>query len=480
VRVTLTRPALLLQEIVDCTGGTVRSPGSGGARGVSTDSRSLRDGALFVALRGERFDGHDHLADAFRRGAWGALVAADAIERSDLQSQAAAFPDRAVIAVSDTERALGDLARCRRRALDLRVVGITGSNGKSTTKEMTSAIAAQRWSVHKNKGNLNNLIGLPLTVLELDERHEVAVLEMGMNRKGEIRRLADIASPDVGVVTNVGPVHLEHLGTLDDVIAAKAELLEELGPAATAVINSDDPATAVLRASLRGPAVTFGLGPGADFRADRVRFEQADTSFTILSPAGAVEVTIPFLGAHNVSNALAAAAAAAVLGIGPEEIREGLRKVQPLDMRFTELRFRGGIRVINDAYNANPVSMRAALDSLGLIEEGPRRAAVLGDMLELGEHAGEAHRALGEEAGRAGLDLIVAVGEFATSVAQGARESGFDGRCIEVAADSGEAAEILRGWLRPGDLVLLKGSRGVGLERTVQLLRSDGTLEEEK
>jgi UDP-N-acetylmuramoyl-tripeptide--D-alanyl-D-alanine ligase len=334
--------------------------------------------------------------------------------------------------------------------------------------------------VHKNKGNLNNLIGLPLTVLELDGRHEVAVLEMGMNRKGEIRRLADIASPDVGVVTNVGPVHLEHLGTLDDVIAAKAELLEGLGTAGTAVINSDDPPTAVLRSSLRCPAVTFGLGSGADFRADRVRFGQAATSFTLLSPAGAVEVTIPFLGAHNVSNALAAAAAAAVLGIGPEEIREGLRKVQPLDMRFTELRFRGGIRVINDAYNANPVSMRAALDSLNLIEEGPRRAAVLGDMLELGEHAGEAHRALGVEAGRAGLDLIVAVGEFAAAVAQGARASGFDGSCIEVAADSGEAAEILRGWLRPGDLVLLKGSRGVGLERTVQFLRSDGTLEEEE
>jgi UDP-N-acetylmuramoyl-tripeptide--D-alanyl-D-alanine ligase len=477
---TLMGQALSLREIVRCTGGTTHSPGTGAARGVSTDSRSRTDGALFVALRGERFDGHDHLAAAFRRGAWGALVAADALEGSGLRRQVEAFPDRAVVAVADTERALGDLARCHREALDIRVVGITGSNGKSTTKEMTAAIVAERWRVHKNKGNLNNLIGLPLTVLELDERHEIAVLEMGMNRKGEIRRLAAIASPDVGVVTNVGPVHLEHLGTIDDVIAAKAELLEELGPAGTAVINDDDPATAVLRASLRGPAVTFGLGTGADVRADRVRCGPAGSSFTLLSPAGAVAVTIPFPGEHNVRNALAAAAAAAVLGVGLEEIREGLRKAQPLDMRFTELKFRGGIRVINDAYNANPVSMRAALDSLGLIEDGSRRAAVLGDMLELGGHAEEAHRDLGRAAGRAGLDLIVAVGEFAPLVAQGAREGGGDGQPIEVAADSGEAAEILRGWLRPGDLVLLKGSRGVGLERTVQFLRDDGTLDEEE
>jgi UDP-N-acetylmuramoyl-tripeptide--D-alanyl-D-alanine ligase len=470
---------MLLQEIVRCTGGTVHSPASGEARGVSTDTRALSDGALFVALRGERFDGHDHLTDAFRGGAWGALVAADALERSRLRSLAAAFPGRALIAVADTERALGDLARCRREALAPRVVGITGSNGKSTTKEMAAAILAERWCVHRNRGNFNNLIGLPLTVLELEERHEVAVLEMGMNRRGEIRRLTEIALPDVGVVTNVGPVHLEHLGTLDDVIAAKAELLEGLGPAGTAVINDDDPATEVLRASLQGPAVTFGLGAGADYRAEGMRFGPADTSFSLHSPAGAVEVTIPFPGEHNVRNALAAAAAAAVLGIGSEEIREGLRKARPLDMRFTELRFRGGIRVINDAYNANPVSMRAALDSLGLIEEGPRRAAVLGDMLELGGHAEEAHRDLGRSAGRAGLDLIVAVGEFAPLVAQGARESGARGQCVETAADSREAAEILRVWLRPGALVLLKGSRGVGLERTLHFLRSVGALEDE-
>ena len=204
----MTRQAMLLREIVRCTGGTVYSLASGEARGVSTDSRSLSDGALFVALRGERFDGHDHLADAFRGGALGALVAADALEGGGLRSLAAAFPGRALIAVADTERALGDLARCRRQALAPRVVGITGSNGKSTTKEMAAAILAERWSVHKNKGNFNNLIGLPLTVLALEERHEVAVLEMGMNRKGEIRRLAEIALPDVGVVTNVGPVHL--------------------------------------------------------------------------------------------------------------------------------------------------------------------------------------------------------------------------------------------------------------------------------
>jgi UDP-N-acetylmuramoyl-tripeptide--D-alanyl-D-alanine ligase len=331
--------------------------------------------------------------------------------------------------------------------------------------------------VHRTAGNYNNLIGLPLTVLGLEKSHEVAVLEMGMNRSGEIRRLAQIARPDVGVVTNIGPVHLEHLGGVEGVAAAKGELVEELGPDAAAVLNADDPRTAALSKSVRGQVLTFGIVRFADFRAGKITAAADGTTFSLTSPLGKADVSIAFPGEHNVLNALAAAAAGAALGAGLDDIVEGLSAARPVPMRFTVLSYRDGITVVNDAYNANPESARAALRSLGLIEGRGRRAAVLGDMLELGEESAAAHHALGGEAATS-IDFMIAVGAFAGETAAGAVAAGLGEEMVRIVPSRREAADILKEWIRPGDIVLLKGSRGAALEEVLRLLESAGALEE--
>ncbi len=471
---------LSADRIAHCTGGTVERSAGGAAGRVCTDSRRLGPGDLFVALRGPRFDGHAFLGEAFRRGAWGALVRRDAWEKAGLPGSPGSAIPGAVVAVDDTERGLGDLAACHRSDLEVKVVGVTGSNGKTTTKEMTASILGESRKVLRNEGNLNNLIGLPLTVLSLDETHEAAVLEMGMNHRGEIRRLAEIACPQVGVVTNVGPAHLEHLGSLEEVAAAKAELLEALAPRDTAVINADDPMSGKLVAAARCRIVTFGLSGGADFRGTDVRTAGDGTAFVLQAPGGRAEVSIPLLGEHNVRNALAAAAAALVMGSTPEHVAEGLRAAAPAPMRFTVLAFRGGTRVVNDAYNANPASMKAALDTFALLEGGRRRAAVLGEMRELGAGSAGAHRRLGVQAGACGFDLLVAVGGHGGDTAAGAASAGMDEGRIFTVPDAKGAADLLEGWIAEGDLVLLKGSRGVGLERVLDELLERRSLEREE
>jgi UDP-N-acetylmuramoyl-tripeptide--D-alanyl-D-alanine ligase len=465
-----------IPEIAHSTGGRIERHGQGEALGVATDSRRLSGGEVFLTLVGPRHDGHEYLGDAFRSGAWGAIVENRAWEREAVRNAAAPFPERPIVVVEDTCRALGDLARFHRSRLPVRVVGVTGSNGKTTTKEMAAAIAGRRWQVHKSEGNFNNLVGLPLSVFGLEERHQVAVLEMGMNRSGEIRRLAEIAAPEVGVVTNIAPAHLEHFGSMEGVIAAKAELLDSLGAGGTAILNADDPSTAALEVSVRGRRLTFGTAREADFRAQGAHFSTRGTVFTLVCPAGRVGIELSLLGEHNVSNALSAAAAAFALGAGLTEIRDGLRGVQSVAMRFEVRNYAPGVTVVNDAYNANPASMRAALNSLRLLPRPARRAAVLGDMQELGEASVEAHRALGREAANSNLDLLAAVGRFRGEVARGAREAGFAARKLHLAENWLEAAGILKGWLRPGDQILLKGSRELRLEEVLRTLQDEGVL----
>jgi UDP-N-acetylmuramoyl-tripeptide--D-alanyl-D-alanine ligase len=465
-------------ELREATGGAVRAAAPGAARGVSTDSRAIGEGELFVALVGPSFDGHDFLGEAFRRGAWGAVVERGALGREQVGRQLAAWPGRAVVAVGDTGRALGDLAAFHRRRLPVRVVGITGSNGKTTTKEMAAAVLGRRWRVHKTAGNFNNLVGLPLTLLRLGAEHEVAVLEMGMNRPGEIRRLAEIAAPEIGVVTNVTAAHLEGLGTLAGVIAAKAELLEALGAAGTAVLNADDPSTPALAASFRGRRLLFGRSPAADVRAEQIAAGPHGTAFTLATAAGRARVELGVFGEHNVLNALAAAAAGIALGADLAAVRDGLAVAQGVGMRFELRAYAPGVTVINDAYNANPASMRAALRTLGSVPRPGRLAVVLGDMLELGDQARAAHAALGREAAAAGPDLLLVVGEFRDTVAAAAREAGLAAPAVLAAADADAAARVLGPWLRAGDLVLLKGSRGMRLERVLAGLRAAGALGE--
>ena len=327
----------------------------------------------------------------------------------------------------------------------------------------------------RNEGNLNNLVGLPLTLLGLDGGHEVAVVEMGMNHAGEIRRLAAIAAPQVGVVTNIGPVHLEGVGGLAGVAAAKAEILEGIAPGGTAVLNADDPATPGLAARWDGNVITFGLSAAADARAEEIESSPQGTAFTlVLAGSGRAHVRMSWLGEHNVRNALAAAAAASCLGADCAQIGAGLLRARPAAMRFEIGTFPPGVTVVNDAYNANPASMRAALSAFAQLPAASRRALVLGDMLELGMTAPAEHHELGRDAARTAPALLLAVGAFAERIAEGARAGGLSASAIETVPDAEAAARLLSGWLRPGDLLLLKGSRGVRLERILDRLRATG------
>jgi len=353
-------------------------------------------------------------------------------------------------------------------------VAVTGSNGKTTTKEMIRTIASTRFSVLASEGTFNNFVGVPLTLLRLEAWHTLAVLELGMNARGEIRRLAEIAAPEIGVVTNVGPAHLEFLGTLENVAAAKAELLDAMaapgrGRGRTAILNLDDPRVAAMGAGAGLALKTFGMTEGADVRAEDVRANESGVSFLMrFRRAGrAVRVTLPVYGVHNVSNALAAAAACEELGIDPEEIAGALRGMRLPPMRMEALS-RDGVTVINDAYNANPASMRAAVETLAAMKTRGRRILVIGDMLELGGASDEAHREVGTLAARRGIDVLVAVGPLSAHAADAAAAAGMPPGSVARCAGAREAAEALWAIAREGDCVLLKASRRMGLEKILE------------
>ncbi|HEX7080718.1 MAG TPA: UDP-N-acetylmuramoyl-tripeptide--D-alanyl-D-alanine ligase [Gammaproteobacteria bacterium] len=418
---------------------------------VGTDTRTLRRGALFVALRGERYDGNAFVADAAAKGAAGALVSA----RSP-----AALPQ---IEVADTRAALGQMARAWRAGFSIPVVAVTGSSGKTTVKELIAAILGVSRRVCVTQGNLNNDIGLPLTLMRLAPEHEAAVVELGANHAGEIDALARIAAPRVGVITNAGAAHLEGFGSLAGVAAAKGELLDHLPPDGAAVLNADDAFVGEWRARSRaGHVLTFGVRSRADFMpAGEPEFGASGARFAMTTPGGNVEVELPLLGLQNVANALAAAAAAHAAGAGPAEIAAGLARAVPVRGRMTALPGRGGSRVVDDSYNANPSSARAALDYLATVADG--RIFVLGDMLELGPDAAALHRDVGAYAqGR--CDRLITIGTLSrhAAAAFGERAAAFDD--VESAI-----AEIVPA-LAEGVTVLVKGSRAMGLERVVAAL----------
>ena len=451
-------------ELVRATrGGWIEEPPAD-VVGVSTDTRALSAGALFVALKGERFDAHEFLAEAARGGASAAVVSeARAGDPSPLPR----------LAVKDPLAALGAIARLHRLRHAIPVVGVTGSNGKTTTREMIAAILATRGPVLKTEGNLNNEVGVPLTLLGLGPEHRAAVIEMGMSNPGEIGRLAAIAAPQVGVVTLAAPAHLAGLGTVDRVADAKAELYLGLPEGGVAVVNADD-ARMLERARRCGRRmVTFSAAKGrrGDVVVVEVTSQGADGLRFVLGIGNReVPVHIPGLvGAHNAQNAAAAAAAAIVLGCTDREIVRGLGEVRPVGRRLRVEALPSGVRLLDDCYNANPASMSAGLRTLvDLAADGGRPVAVLGDMLELGDFEAEAHRALGEEAARAGVRALATFGPRARAAAEAARAAGLDAFHTE---DLPALVEWARAALRPGDVLLVKGSRGMKLERLVEALR---------
>jgi len=456
-------------EIVAAIGGRqVSGSPDRVAAGLCTDSRSMLPGHLFLALKGERYDGHDFLGEAVRAGAGGLIVEAGRPLR-----EAGAGHDIAVIAVSSTLKALGDLASWWRKQWGGTVIGITGSNGKSTTKEMAAAIISLKARTLKSPGNFNNLIGLPLSILALEPDHELAVLEMGMNAAGEIAQLTRIAGPDIGVITNVASAHLEGLGDLEGVAAAKGELLLGMSSQSTAIINGDNELTRGLAPAFKGRTVTFGLGMENRVRAEDIRMSgNSAQSFTIRMDGERIPATVHLPGIHNVLNALAGAAIAWRLSVPFELIARGLRAFRPLKGRFQILGLHGGIYLIDDTYNSNPSSLDAALRTIeGLRQKGQGLVVGFGEMLELGVDTHHYHFEAGKRIGALGARFLAVLGEHGPQVIEGARREGMVTAQTVYASDHTDMIEAIKGNVRKGDIVFLKGSRRVGMDKVVDRLK---------
>jgi UDP-N-acetylmuramoyl-tripeptide--D-alanyl-D-alanine ligase len=392
------------------------------------------------------------------------------------QDRLAGFADpirSRLLPVADTLAALQGLAQAVRIQWGRRLAGVTGSAGKTTTKEILAALLGSRLRVLKSEGNLNNEFGLPLQLLRLDESHEAAVVELGMSHAGELRRLAEIARPDVGVVTRVAPVHLEFFASVDEIALAKRELIEGLaGRESVAVLNADDPRVARFAEIAPGHVVTFGFAIGADFRAERINDHgAAGSEIDFIGPGGRARLQLPLAGRHNVSNALAALAAASSWNVGVAEAKEVFPRLEPAGMRGRVLRYDAGFSVINDCYNSNPVALAAMTEILIHTPCSARRILAAGEMLELGPSSAELHREAGRAAAASGkLDWIVGVQGHAESLVRGAVEAGHPEARAKFLASSSEAASFLMDMLLAGDLMLVKGSRGVKMERVVEAL----------
>ena len=456
-------PALDADDLVRLTGGRLLARSDRPIRGGAVDSREVRPGVLFVALPGERTDGHAYLADAVRAGAAAVLVTRP-------PADPAALGDVTIVRVADGLAALGAVAAGWRRRFDPLVVGVTGSIAKTSTKEAVAAVLGQRFDTLKSEGNQNNEIGLPLTVLAMGPEHEAAVLEMGMYVGGEIADLARIARPAIGIVTAVQAVHLSRIGSLDAIEAAKGELVEALPPGGTAILNADDPIVRAMGSRTVARVVTYGFVDDADVGAEDVRARGLDGMGFVLRTFGDRRaVAIPGLGRLSVHNALAAAATGNAAGLAPEAIVAGLAEGWSAPHRVALVRL-GSVTVIDDSYNASPGSMFAALELLGDLPG--RRVAVLGEMLELGDEHDHGHQDVGEQAGRV-ADLVIVVGSGAAGLAQGARDAGLEPGRVLAVADASAALEALRPRLRDGDTVLVKASRGIGLDALVDALRAE-------
>jgi UDP-N-acetylmuramoyl-tripeptide--D-alanyl-D-alanine ligase len=428
---------------------------------VCTDSRALKPGDLFVALRGEKFDGHHFLAEAARTGAAGAIT------ETEMPDAPAGF---ARIVVGDTLRALQSLAGAYRATLPLRAVGITGSNGKTSTKDFTAAVLAQRFSVTRTAGNLNNHIGVPLTLLRASRSHQAGVFEAGMNHPGEIAPLAALIRPDVAIITNIGVAHIEFMGTREAIALEKGMLAEAVGAGGTVVLNADDEFTPSIAKRARARVVTAGIA-GGEVRASNLEAVSNGTKFRLHAAGQSVEAELPVPGEHMVRNSLLACAAGLALGLTLEECARGLRDPQLTAGRLTQKTV-GGIHILDDTYNANPDSMSAAVVTLARMPGAGRRIAVLGFMGELGHECERGHRRVGEIAGREKLDALITVGTEARWIADEAESAGV--REVIRAADAEAAARALREIATPGDTVLVKASRSARLERVIQSIEGGG------
>ncbi|HEY3380038.1 MAG TPA: UDP-N-acetylmuramoyl-tripeptide--D-alanyl-D-alanine ligase [Armatimonadota bacterium] len=451
-----------LMQVLSATGGQLLVSGRSTFTGISTDTRTLQPGDLYIALRGERVNGHDYLAQAREKGAAGALIQ-DRVP--GVHRRSTTTGDWSIIEVTDTLYALGQLACLHRRRFNIPIIGITGSAGKTTTKEMTAAILAQSRTVLKSPGNFNNEIGLPLTLFRLNKEHQAAVLEFGMRGRGQIGYLASTALPTVGVVTNIGQSHLELLGSQEEIALAKAELLDEMSSRSTAILPKLDPFFPLLRAHALGPVITVGDDADCDIWVSAVLLgEDGCARFTLQTPGESIPVSLAAPGRHQVWNALAAAAATLAVGVTLDEIQRGLAEYVPETGRMRMLQAPRGFFVVDDTYNANPTAMRATLDFLAETP-GQRKVAVLGDMRELGPTEHEIHRALGAYAMAQHIDTLLATGDLGRDYVTGAQDSR-----AQWYPDHAALTAAALALLAPGDVVLVKGSRAMQMEEVVAAL----------
>src|SRR5271166_531337 len=458
-----------LKQVADAVAG---KPGPGldamaRVAGVSIDSRTIRRGELFVAIHGPRNDGHDHVAAAMESGAVAAVVAEPLVSRYPGWLQ-----DRC-ITVSDTLEALHRLARAVRKDWGKKVCGITGSVGKTTTKEIVAALLGSKLRVLKSEGNFNNEYGLPLTLFRLEETDDVAVLEMGMSFPGELKRLTAIALPDVAIETRVSPAHLLNFTSVDEIAMAKRELIEGLrGSNSVAVLNADDTRVAAMAAVAPGRVIFYGVEKPAEFAAEEIEDRGAlGSSFTLVHRGKRTRMDLPLPGRHVVWNALAAIAAASVWNIGAVEAQSVLRGLHTPAMRGELIRFTNGFALINDSYNSSPAALQAMINLLGATPGFNRRILAAGEMRELGPSSPKLHREAGEHAAKTGrIDYVIAVQGDAGQIVEGAVAAGVPRECTKFVATPAEAAEFLVEFIRPDDLLLVKGSRSVKMERIVEAM----------
>ena len=474
-----TMPLFIVDEIREIASArllTEPEPRTGkqGIRRLCTDSREVGEGDLFVALKGERMDGHDFVPAAFRQGAVGALVRDDYRLPLSVKRRGGRAP--VLLGFPDVLTAYQQLAAHHRNRFQIPVVAVTGSNGKTTTKEMTADVLAQRKPVLRTEGNLNNRIGVPQTLLRLAPRHKAAVIEMGVDNVGQTARLCEIARPTIGLITNIGPDHLEFFGTIDVSAQAKGELLKFLPPEGSAVLNADDPYFGYLASRARCEVLSFGLSGQAQVRAERLAMGGRDgTQFSLRLPGRGKPqpVSIRVHGLHNILNALAAAAVGHVMGLNPATIAAGLAAFRPVAMRSQMLTW-NRMRIINDCYNANPASMKASIDLLHELGAGTRSIAVLGDMLELGADAAALHREVGAYLAQRGIAHLITCGPLGRELAEGARAACMPAERVMHEADAARAGAALKALAQAGDVVLVKASRGMKMERAIDALTGSG------
>ena len=450
---------ITLKEITDAVKGDLTNgDAEDTVSDVCIDTRNLSEGCLFIAIAGENFDGHDYIEKSFELGA------KVAISEKEIESS------HPIIKVKDTRKALMELAKAYRKRFPIFLVGVTGSVGKTSTKEMIYAVLSQKYRTLETKGNLNNEIGLPMTLFNLDSTNEAAVIEMGMSNFGEIRRLSQTAQPSIGIITNIGVSHIENLGSRDAILQAKLEIVDGLPEDAAMILNADDDMLSIAHEYIGKDIIYYGVEEKDTIKAENIKTENLTTTFDIVYYGKVIPAKIPTIGVHNVYNALAAFCVGIIADMSEEDIVAGLSRYKTAGMR-QNIKKVNGITIIEDCYNASPESMQAAINVLGQLETKGRRVAVLGDMLELGDYSSEMHNKVGGMTSKIKLDLLVCYGEQAQEIANGAIKSGV----VNVASfsDADKVASFVKGYIKEGDTILFKASRGMKLEQVIKMINEE-------